>query len=152
MAFTKKDIDFHGDGNSSAFGGGTGYPAVNVKSQGSIFFEIEAAFPELGKEKIERIGGMAWDTHAELFWQVSAPSILGDIFPEVKPEEWTQAGRSGGWLVVTGLGDQEFVLGHWNAPTVARWGKFERAILAEVQQLSNTDSLIETIKANEWDK
>ena len=152
MRFTKDDIRFHDDGSSSAWGGGNPFPAINVKHYGGIFHDIKAAFPGLSDRAIERIGGYAWDSHVESFWHSVVPAVIDDVFPELADSEWGSAGRSGGWLVVTGLGDRDDVCEHWDAVQVARWGRFVRLIKAEVAYLTDPATLIDTIRANEWEK
>ena len=159
--YQKRDIDFHDDGGSSAFGGGTGFPAVNVKHQGGCFHDLQAAFPELTDHEVEEIGGQAWEDHCRLFWDITARDIIDKVWSHSVPNfgnggergyregakvEFTSAGRSSGWLVVTNLGDVDTVSKHWSGGDVARWGRFERLILAEVGRLNSSKALIETCR------
>ena len=159
--YQKQDIEFHDDGSSSAWGGGTDYPAIDVKCRDSVFDELKEAFPELTNEEIENIGNRAWEEHRELFWEVFAQEIAddvwGDSIPSFDNEErvrikgtkikFVSAGRSGGWLVVTNLGDVEVVSKYWTDKDVALWSEFVCKIDDMVNTLTGPDSLIETVSA-----
>ena len=123
---------------------GSHLPAVNVKVRGCSPGLRDVALPlDLGQ--VSEDGGVTWATvttpetfshewieaqseHAlnavfewacEAGWEQAA-GLAGEIFgPGV--ETWAE-GRSGGWLVVSGLPELE----EWDAVALARWRKFER--------------------------
>lgn len=159
MVYQKQDIEFHDDGSSSAWEGGTDYPAIDVKCYGSVFDEMKEAFPELTDKEVESIGNQAWEQHRELFWdylaQEAADKVWGNNVPSFQngnrstaaKVEFVSAGRSDGWLVVTNLGDVETVSKYWNKKDVALWGKFEKAIDDLVTDLNSAKMLTETATA-----
>lgn len=120
--YTKDDVRTHY---------GSDRPAVNVKVYDSIqdgwrkFEESEEHDPDFTLEWVE--ARLAGDRNDSLFWiaceaqfeqaVTDAEEILG-----VRAEQVELDGRSGGWLVVTGLPDIE----EWDAIQLAKWRKFER--------------------------
>ncbi len=56
------------------------------------------------------------------------------------------AGRSAGWLIVTGISDPD----EWDGVMLNRWALFERAVKAEVEYRTSTESILEDIAANQW--
>lgn len=161
MSYSKQDIDFHDDGSSAAWGGGPAFPAINVKHHGSSFYELQEAFPELSQKQVEDLGNRAWEAHRDSFWDISVQEAIDPVWEGNKPVfdedgrrwyregakiEFTAAGRSDGWLVVTSLGGWETVRDHWDALDVARWGRFEALINAEVCYLNRAETLIETAR------
>lgn len=95
-------------------------PAINVKVQ------LVRANPSLerefdAREDAEGIRQTAFELAQEGWWR-DTEEIGHMVFGpkvEIRPE-----GRSGGWLVVIGLGDPEF----WEKKDIARWKRFEKKI------------------------
>ena len=55
-------------------------------------------------------------------------------------------GRSGGWLIVSGL----YPVESWDAVSVARWAGFARMVQEEIDSLLSWETTQETISANRW--
>ena len=110
---------------------GSDRPAVNVKVYDTLadawrkFEEGDDHDSGFTLEWVET--RLAGDRYDSLFWIAcevqfeqavqDAVDILG-----VRPEHVELDGRSGGWLVVTGLPDIE----EWDAVQLSKWRKFER--------------------------
>ena len=82
--------------------------------------------------------------HQEDFWDWTAQILLERGFDG--DGEIYSAGRSGGWLIVDGVGEVE----DWDATDCDRWGEFVGAIQDEVKWRTSKDTLLETIDTNEW--
>jgi hypothetical protein len=123
MTYTRDNVQTHY---------GEERPAVNVKVRQTledgyrIFREIDpdadAAFSvDWIRENVPeaQLDALFWDVCRDQFEQAveDAREILG-----VHAEDVESDGRSGGWLVVTGLPD----LDDWDAVQLAKWRKFER--------------------------
>jgi hypothetical protein len=85
-----------------------------------------------------------------IFWQACADAVemIGedarDIFDRWRVEI-EQDGRSGGWIVVTGLPEIE----EWDAVLLSKWRKFEKQCHAYRDDLMR--SVVDSIYANEWE-
>jgi hypothetical protein len=97
-------------------------PAINVKVQ------LVRAHPNLEKMldstgKMLRVRQEAFELAQEQWWR-DAEEIGHEVFgPKV---EVGSEGRSGGWLIVIGLGDPIL----WNRKDITRWKRFEKRILS----------------------
>ena len=144
--FSKDDIEVHSEG----YGRG-GNPAVNVKVHNfgagmaqrlAEHYNIDDDDPQIG-QALE----WAFESHQVSFWEVTptlaewhlSAAFGGNL--KVYSE-----GRSGGWLVVGGLGD----IADWDAIRVSAWGRFEQAVRAEVDFLCTYEQIFECIDANGW--
>jgi len=140
--YRKSDVQTHNDGGYS----GPEYPAVNVKVYNCGFDNDDIANHfKCDERTAAQAGQFAWDSACQLFWE-QAPDTAVEILGA--GVEVYSAGRSGGWLVVEGLADLE----SWDAVMVAKWGRFERAIKAEVKYRMSWDVIREDIEANRWAK
>lgn len=132
-----------------------GEPVVNVKvhklaEQGwREFYAGEPdADPRFTEEWTdEHVGEQGLDS---CFWLVcswrfeDAEEYAREVFDD--PRLTVSAdGRSGGWLVVSGLGD----VGEWNAITLGKWWKFERYCRAEADGIMR--QVVESIYINEFE-
>lgn len=95
-------------------------PAINVKVQ------LVRANPRLerdldGRGNAEQIRQTAFELAQERWWSDAEEIGHAAFGPEVEigPE-----GRSGGWLIVIGLGDPEF----WKKKDITHWKRFEKKI------------------------
>ncbi len=85
----------------------------------------------------------AFESTQQNFWesvQETAEYYLG------KGIKVYSAGRSGGHLTVDGLDPVE----SWNAISLTRWRRFEKAVLDEVKYLSSDEQVQESIECNRW--
>jgi hypothetical protein len=123
--------------------GNTEVPAINVKVYSwAHSSKIEEHF-KCSEEVAERSLQFAFESAQEVFWeniQETAEQMLG---ASVKVY---QSGRSGGWLVVDGLPEVE----SWDAILVSKWGAFEKAVKADINDRMQVANLIEDIEANRW--
>lgn len=140
MRYSKHDIDTH-----NVNYGKREYPAINVKvrSFGRGVSEEDLNCPE---RVFNRAMEYAFETACQVFWE-QAPEIVAGILG-VMAKEVCRAGRSGGWLVVTGLPPIE----EWDAVMLAKWRKTESTIRAMIKGLSEKERVKEDIIANEWNK
>ena len=138
MTYRKADIDTHNDGGI----GGPQYPAVNVKTRHWPDADLVRRTFECSENRAEWASQAAYDMHAESFWE----SAGDDAEYMLGPCKVYSAGRSGGWLIVEGLPPIE----SWDAIMVAKWGRFERAMHAEVEYLCSDEAIVDSIRANEW--
>ena len=130
--YTKSDVEHHRMGY-----GGTAYPAVNVKVYNTPWDRLRAAapheFPGMTREWIESevadetLDRIFWDACELAFEHATGPAdeILG------RHVTCSQEGRSGGWLVVSGLAPIET----WDAVALARWRSFERHARAQADDV-----------------
>jgi len=139
--FRKSDIQSHG-----------GHPAINVKcykfphdlpdATGNIMEEFGCT-EEVARQALE----YAYETAVENFWQLAETHAREIFGPSA---EVFSAGRSGGWLIVQGIGGSGDMWDEWNAPKVAKWGRFVRTIHAEMAYLGSWEQARETIEAHRW--
>lgn len=111
---------------------GSDRPAVNVKVYDSLadgFRKFQKYEPEADSAfTLEWIEENVSDEQLDsLFWMVCADGVEQAVEDAreilgVHRQDVEQDGRSGGWLVVTGLPDLE----EWDAVQLAKWRKFER--------------------------
>lgn len=135
-------------------------PALNVKVYDAPEYTAERIVAEFGcsEAAAERAAQYAYESAQEQFWEQATDSLnfamLGDErASQFKPcglkdgpYEVYSDGRSGGWLVVKGLGTVE----EMDGPTFQKWRKFARFIGAEIDYLLTWDYGREMIEANEW--
>lgn len=159
MRYKKSDIDRH-----SNDGYGAQYPAVNVKVTGRQIActteDIIAKFPDCSAEQAQKALEFAFEAECRAFWEywtdashgaenglTESPDEPFAYFPGQHPHAHA-VGRSAGWLIVQGLPPVE----EWNGTMVARWGRFEKDVLADVEYHTSTECLLEGIECNEWYK
>lgn len=130
-------------------------PMVNVKvSRWSMddgwreFRADEHVDPRFTEEWVEEhVGDNGLDA---TFWDVctwrfeDAEEVAREIFEDTSLVVGAD-GRSGGWLVVQGLGD----VGEWNAVTLAKWWKFERYCRAQADDVMR--GVVSSVYHNEFE-
>lgn len=157
--YTKADVETHRDNF------GPQRPAVNVKIRGWIG---DVRLPlDLGR--VSEDGGETWQdvrtdarfTHEWISEHVSPETLdflfgqaCSDGFERLNEEAreifgagvevWAE-GRSGGWAVVSGLGDVE----DWDAPMLAKWRRFEKFARAERDDVLR--QVVESVYINEFE-
>ncbi len=136
-------------------------PAVNVKihdfsgyDEARAALEARGVDPEVAEKAVE----WADEANRETFWEQAQDdaefylckrrmtgrySRFG-FSPSLRIE---QQGRSGGWLVVAGIGDDPT---EWNRAQRVRWHRFERAMRENVRYFTSAEGLLEIIDANDW--
>jgi hypothetical protein len=132
--YTKSDVDTHGR---------EALPAVNVKVH---YFGGGLSADDFGctEDVFETALEYAFMSAQEAFWYDDAPALAKHrLGPYVTIHS---EGRSGGWLVVSGLDDVD----DWDAVTLNKWALFERDIQREVAYRSSKDVVREDILANRW--
>ena len=139
MSYRKSDIDTHNDGGI----GGPYYPAVKVKSYHWPWASTIQERFACSEATAERASEYAWEAHAMVFWE-DAEREAEEVFPDSL--KVYSAGRSGGWLIVTGLPPIE----SWDAIMVSKWGRFEAWVLELVEWSCKDEEVLDTIEANEW--
>jgi hypothetical protein len=122
-SYSRDDVETHYGQNR---------PAVNVKVYDSLadgFRAFQGYEPDADSaftlEWIEE--NVSDESLDSLFWRVCADEVEQAVTDAreilgVRAQDVEQDGRSGGWLVVTGLPDLE----DWDAVQIAKWRKFER--------------------------
>ena len=139
--YSKEDVEFHAEGYNSRV------PAINVKVYHYPSACKIADHFNCSEEQAEQAGQFAFDSAQYLFWQEDAPELAENILaPYFGKVTVYSEGRSGGWLVVKGVGD----VADWDAIALAKWRKFERAIKATVDFLGSWEYVKEDIRANRW--
>jgi hypothetical protein len=122
----------------------SGRPSINVKN---FNFAQGLTSEKLGcsEETFEKACNYAFESAQRIFWedaQETAAHYLGKgikVFP---------AGKSGGHLIVNGLDPVET----WDAITVSAWGRFEKAILADIKYRCEAEQVEEDIRSNRWNE
>lgn len=137
--YTKQDVEFH-----SASYYGRGYPAVNVKvyHYPSTTKVMDTFHCE--EDTAQKALNFAFEMSQETFWNKAAPEIVKDIFGSW-PKMYS-AGRSSGWLIVTGLKEFEF----WDAIDLSKWHSFENQIKSTIKYLCQWENVKTDIEANRW--
>ncbi len=137
--YTREDVDLHRQGYY-----GAPLPAVNVK--GGNYFPASILIERYGcsEKTAEKAFEMAWECAVEDFWDTCAPAIVEDVFGK-RVKFWSE-GRSGGWLVVSGLAPVD----EWDAIAIGKWRSFEKRIKAEVKYLTSKECVLDNIDANGW--
>jgi phosphatidate phosphatase APP1 len=152
--YRKADIDFHGDWRSNA------HIAINVKVNdfgGKQALENLMRDFACTEDEAQTALNYAWESQCEIFWNEDAPQLATEIlkatFGHVKVYS---EGRSGGWLTVYSdykgsfpIADRDDV-DNWDAIKVSTWGRFAKAITAEVAYLSSYEAIKELIEINNW--
>ena len=116
-------------------------PALNVKCRN--WPDVSAAFPGVEAAILERAETWAWNSAVRQFWdlaQQEARTIYSDS------AKVFSAGRSGGWLVVDGVGVPE----DWDAADRERWDLFEHNVRDTMAALMDRAAWIEDIHMNRW--
>ena len=132
-----------------------GQPAVNVKVRDFGGPDLLAAIRErfgCDQATAEQASEMAWESAVANFWRgwqepmdMGAAQIDHYFTAEVSID---CAGRSGGWLEVSGLPeDLEY---DWSPELVAQWAEFERDVLADVAHYTAAETILDDIEANRW--
>ncbi len=141
---TQSGVRMHSD---TPFGYGPYYPSVNVKMWGHKFPEgwQLARHYNVTEAAGYLLSEWAFDRQCDLFW-----SQVGAVVEKhLETTDWSAAGRSGGWLEVRGIGDQEDVC-KWRKGKVERWQKFEKAVHDFMDELCEWDAVIELIDSTDW--
>jgi hypothetical protein len=137
----KDDVETHHIGYGS-----DSVPAINVKvyHMGADNDDVAEYF-KCDPETAERALGFAFESAQQVFWEMA-----GELAEEIwgKGHKVYSEGHSGGWLYVQGLEPLE----HWNARDLAKWSKFKRLLLAEIEYRTKRETLFDDIAANEWAK
>ena len=121
-------------------------PAVNVKCRGmfgseKLRREWEArGYPE---SQIDKALEYCWESHVECFWE-NASSDAEELWGS--RAKVSSDGRSGGWLVVDGIGSPE----DWDAIAIGRWHRFEKWRTGDVAYFCSDEAIRESVEANEW--
>lgn len=137
--YRKEDVQIHNDGRIR----GPQYPAVNVKCYDfARGLDIAERFKcsEAVADKAEQF---AFDAACEGFWEDAKFSASERFGSRAKV---FSAGRSGGWLIVDGIGHPD----DWDAVALARWRGFERDCRRVMEHYARADSVAEMIEANRW--
>jgi hypothetical protein len=137
----KEDITLHGDSHFSPQ-----YPAINVKvgNFGVTSFDVMDKF-DCDEDQADRALQFAFESAQHQFWeeiQEHAESVLG------KGVKVYSAGRSGGYVIVERLEE----IKHWDAVAFAKWRKFVKEVLQQVEYLCSEAVILDAIVANEWHK
>jgi hypothetical protein len=139
---------------------GNEHPALNVKHYGSVEYTTARITQEFGctPETAKRAAEWCYDSAREEFWEQALDSLnfamLGDKEAsqykpcglKKGPFEIYAEGRSGGWLVATGLPE----VATWPAATFQKWRKFARFCAQEMEYLASWEYGKDMIEANEW--
>lgn len=124
--------------------GGERVPAVRVKQ-----YHFAAGLTPANLNCSEAVFNMAieyaWESAAARFWEEAGEMAEHHFGPGVRVE---QAGRSGGWLLVRGLGPVEA----WTETDRAAWDAFEAAIMVLMDYLSSAEYVKGEIEANRWNE
>lgn len=104
--------------------------------------KVEEHF-KCSEQVAERALSWAWNVAVRNFWEEVEGIAKHYLGEHVKV--W-QEGRSGGWLVVEGLGPVE----DWNALAVSRWARLVRWCEREIKWLSDWEQVRGEIEANRW--
>jgi hypothetical protein len=149
----KADIDWRYDSRDHNL------PALNVKHYGAVEYtpaKIAAEF-DCDETTAERVAGWCYESAQEDFWERALDCInfamLGEAGDQYKPTglkdgpyEIFADGRSGGWLVVRGLGS----IADMSGATFQKWRKFARLIKCEMEHLASWEWAKDMIECNEW--
>ena len=123
-------------------------PALNIKVRNFVqACDVEDEFPGVDSDVLEQAPRYCWDNAVERFWE-SAADFVREIFGE--HVKCYSEGRSGGWMVVTGLYSDD--IESWDAVDLAKWRKLANCIDAEIAWLSSKESMVDDIAANEYAK
>jgi hypothetical protein len=147
----KSDVRFYSDGYGA-------HPAVCVKVHHNLGCSTKDVMEKFGcsEEQAEKALQFAFDAECVQFWE-HWQDDSGDFenglhgspeyayFPGHKVTVSCE-GRSGGWLVVYGLPEFE----EWDAVLLARWNRFQNAVLADVKYRTGAEALMSDIDCNEW--
>lgn len=131
------------DVQTSYHQGCQGLPMINVKCYhfpGA--YDVQKHFPGASEAQLERAVEWAWNSSCRMFWE-DAQETAKEVFGDVKV---FSEGRSGGWLLVTGLPDVE----EWNAPLVKKWEKFSRLIKESIAEHCKVENVADVIESNRW--
>lgn len=137
MPYTKQDIDTHTERYY-----GRAYPAVCVKVRKTPSIDKIQEHFKCSEKQAEKAAGYAWEMACRIFWEdveELAKELLGNVTAY-------SAGRSNGWLIVKGLPD----IASWDAIQLAKWRKFEKTVLNDVEYLMSWDQWTDNIEANKW--
>jgi len=134
-------------------------PALNVKYYGDVKYTAARIAAETGCDATtaERVAGWCYESAQEDFWERALDllnfAMLGDEASEYKPcglkagpYEVFADGRSGGWLVVRGIGN----IADMSGATFQKWRKFARLVRDDIAHLASWEWAADMIEANEW--
>lgn len=145
MIRTKADIEFHAEHYRPA------RPAINVKVYHyPDVWQVMDTF-DCGEELAQQALNYAFEAAQRDFWEDRVPAYvdmcLKEHFGNVQAYS---EGRSGGWLVVDGLGYRSDIEDSWDAIDLAKWRSFEATICREVKWMCSWEYVKSDIEANRW--
>lgn len=131
-------------------------PAINVKVQryardgaahGDPWGVIAEDFGTT-EAAAEKALGLAFEHAQAEFWEELAPELWRErLAPAFEGAGCVESdGRSGGWLIVTGLPP----VGEWTSEQINAWGVFEESILQTVESLSSFADARQRMLDNGW--
>lgn len=145
--YRKCDVQTHSDRRY-----GAQYPAVNVKVyRFPSVYDVQALFPESDEETLRTALQYAFDSACECFWEDWMGQDELDFLDFYFPGAGARISctrRSGGWLIVQGIGAVE----DWDCIALSRWRRFEKAVTDDVRYRTSLDSIIASIAMNQWHK
>jgi hypothetical protein len=113
-----------------------GLPALNVKvyrlDKWPNAAYLTANFYGLEQAEAEGMLAQLWDIAVEGFWQDAPRLARADLGNAVTV---SSDGRSGGWLVVDGLGD----VAEWTLGDRVRWTQFEQSVRGTIAERSSLE-------------
>ena len=120
-------------------------PAVNVKCY--TWPSPDKAMEAFGCSRAvaEQAMEYAYQSEQERFWEDAQEWLADDVFG-AGACKIHQEGRSGGWLVVTGLPEVDT----WDARQLAKWAKFARIVREDIVSRCDWSGIRENIEANRW--
>jgi hypothetical protein len=148
--YRKTDVRIHDTGRWHDTLSGNACVRVKIDRTPSTSV-IESAF-RCTEDVAESMLRRSFEQAKEGFWE-----YWGDYAQDYFPGEHItvhQVGHSGGYLLVEGLGDPYTSDDYgaptpgtgWSAQTLARWGRFERNVLADVKHLCSAEWHIANIR------
>ncbi len=136
----KCDVKTHNSGGC----GGPYYPALNVKIYTPpVTSETVAQRFGCSEGVAERALQWQHESAREMFWGDVQEWVV-EVFG--KGAQRFSAGRSGGWLIVEGLGAVE----DWDAIALSRWCRFAAGVARDIAGRLDADCILEDIEANRW--
>ena len=142
--YTKEDVEFHAEYYRPS------RPAINVKVyRYPTPWQVEDEF-NCSIATAEQALGYALESAQYRFWEEAQELVDYYLAPQFGKVKVYSEGRSGGWLVVDGLGYREDVEDCWDALDLTAWYRFEKAIKETIKYLCSWEVVKEDIEANRW--
>jgi len=141
--YTKSDIKFH-----KAEVGSQSFPAINVKDHSYYNPDRVAEALDCTPEAAHCAIETAIELIREDFWRIFAEAACDiKLHPHFGKYAYIEsAGRSAGWLIVRGIGDQYDVEHYWNAIDLTAWYSFEQAIKDKIKEITGFDYMVNFIR------